>query len=85
MNSNISILKAYTLKIGVIVLFLFSSSGLIAQAPTHYPTGNDPVELTPFNIFIYIVVPVLFVIIYLWWRRIKIKERKKKLEEKKSD
>ncbi len=48
---------------------LFSYINLQAQTPTHYPTGTDPVDFTPVNIIVYIVVPVLLVLIYLWYRR----------------
>lgn len=45
-----------------------------AQTPTHYPTGQNPMEFTPMNILVYIVFPVLlFVFLFLARRRKKKK------------
>ena len=59
-----------------IVVFLLSLS-VSAQTPTHYPTGDDPVDITLVNILVYFVTPFLLVIIYLWWRNYR-----RKMEEK---
>jgi uncharacterized membrane protein len=80
-----SIIRFFSLKAGLAVLSLIPFMNLIAQSPTHYPTGKDPIDFTPINIFVFIIVPILFVIIYLWWRSAKIKERKKKMEEKNTE
>lgn len=42
-----------------------------AQAPTHYPTGSDPMEFTVGNVIVYIVFPVLLVVIWILLRRRK--------------
>lgn len=78
-NINI-ILQSVIFRAGLYLVLLMSFMSGMAQAPTHYPTGNDPVDFTPVNIFFYIVVPVLFVLLYLWWRRVDRKARKKKSE-----
>jgi hypothetical protein len=41
----------------------------IAQIPTHYPTGRDPMEFTLGNILVYIVFPVLLILIWIVVRR----------------
>jgi hypothetical protein len=72
-NKNITI---------IILSLLFYSVTNLAQSPTHYPSGNDPVEFTPVNIIVYIIGPILLVIIYLWYRRYL--SNKKKAEEEKN-
>ena len=47
---------------------------VIAQHPTHYPSGKDPVKFTTGNILVYIVFPVLLVAIWILIRR---RERRK--------
>ncbi len=44
---------------------------LSAQTPTHYPTGQNRVDLTLTNILIYIVFPVLLLVIWILMRRRK--------------
>ena len=44
---------------------------VFAQAPTHYPTGNYPMEFTLVNILVYIVFPVLLFVIAILIRRKK--------------
>ena len=46
-------------------------AGVFLQAPTHYPTGNYPMEFTPVNILVYIVFPVLLFVIAILIRRKK--------------
>ena len=56
-------------------------SEVYAQTPTHYPTGSNPMEFTPFNILVYIVFPLLlFVFLFLNRRR----KKKKNLSENNS-
>jgi heme/copper-type cytochrome/quinol oxidase subunit 2 len=55
---------------------LLSGKEMPAQTPTHYPTGPNRVDLTPVNIFIYIVFPVLLVVIWIVVRRRKSGEKK---------
>ncbi len=59
---------------------LFLSVPLLAQTPTHYPTGNDPVRWTPINIIVYIVIPVVLIAGWIIMRR---RKTKKKSEENK--
>lgn len=80
MKNIINIKRTIIFRAGLYLVLLMSLISGKAQAPTHYPTGNDPVEFTPLNIFFYIIVPVVFVFIYLWWRRVDRKARKKKHE-----
>lgn len=48
------------------VLIMYQT--LIAQTPTHYPTGQNKVDFDFVNILIYVVFPVLLVVI---WRLIR--------------
>ncbi len=61
------------------VLFSMGISFTFGQLPTHYPTGDEPVEINLINILIYIIVPVLMLVFYLYWR--KSKKKKKEKEE----
>lgn len=54
---------------------LVSAGELIAQQPTHYPSGNDPVRWTPVNIIVYIVIPVVLIVAWILIRRRKTKEK----------
>jgi hypothetical protein len=51
-------------------------SVVYAQTPTHYPTGQDPMEFTAVNILVYIVFPVLLFVILILTRRRKKKKNK---------
>jgi len=46
-----------------------------AQIPDLLPSGEtEPLELTPFNIIVYFVLPVIIFIIYFWFRKSKRKK-----------
>jgi hypothetical protein len=47
---------------------------LYAQTPTHYPTGQNPVDFTPGNILVYIVFPVVLVVLWILIRRSQRKQ-----------
>jgi len=49
-------------------------SEVYAQTPTHYPTGQNPMEFTAVNILVYIVFPVLLFVILILNRRHKKKK-----------
>lgn len=47
-----------------------------AQVPDLLPSGEpEPIELTPFNIIVYIVFPIIIFIIYFWYRKSKRKQK----------
>lgn len=49
---------------------------LCAQSPQNYPTpGPERVEITPFNVLMFIVLPVLIVVAYIWIRRRSLKKK----------
>lgn len=53
-----------------IILVMTSFSKVHAQIPQDIPHQSEPVDFTSLpNILIYIGVPVLMVIVYIWWRR----------------
>ncbi len=59
-------------KSGIFTFLLFISALAIAQAPSGVPYGkSEPLELNLANIIIFIVLPVLVVILYIYWRRKK--------------
>jgi hypothetical protein len=60
------------------VFFMLIWNPAISQAPDGVPYGDpEPLELTPFNIILYIVVPVLlFVVLFLYRKSLKKKQRK---------
>ena len=64
------------------ILFLFTLfwNFVSAQAPDIIPYGeSDKIEFTPTNIIVYIVLPVLIVIGYLYYRK---KQREKERNER---
>ena len=44
---------------------------LLAQVPKDLPVDTEPVDFSsnPWNYLIYIVIPVVFVVFYIWWRK----------------
>jgi hypothetical protein len=66
-------LKKLSLQICNILAVLIAN----AQIPDIIPSGEaDPIDLTPFNIILYFVLPVLLFIFYLWYRKSKRKNKK---------
>lgn len=60
------------------IIILFSGNVANAQIPYLLPSGEtEPLELTPFNIILYMVVPILMFIFYFWYRKSKRKNKKK--------
>lgn len=63
--------QKYFLLLIAIILTIISNG----QAPGHVPYSNpEQVELTPLNIFFYIIVPILILIAFLIMRR-KMKKK----------
>nr|WP_319570712.1 hypothetical protein [uncultured Draconibacterium sp.] len=61
-------------KASIFTLLLFVTAFAMAQAPSGIPTGKpDPLELNLTNIIVYIVLPVVIVALYIYWRRKKRK------------
>ncbi len=58
------------------ITFLFTAIVAHAQIPDFLPSGDtEPLELTTFNIVLYIVIPVALFIFYLWYRKSKRKKK----------
>ncbi len=58
------------------LVFLFATFIAIAQIPGGIPSGKPaPIELTPFNIILYIVAPILIFVIYFLYRRSKRRDK----------
>ncbi len=52
---------------------------LLLQLPigTPNPDDNSPLDLTdPFEIIVFIVLPILMIVFYILWRRMKKKDKK---------
>jgi hypothetical protein len=59
--------------ITAILTFLFGITR--AQQPDLLPPAQtDPIELTPFNIILYFVMPMAIFLIYFWYRKSKRKK-----------
>ena len=59
--------------ITALLTFLFGIAR--AQQPDLLPPAQtEPFELTPFNITLYFVMPVVIFVIYLWYRKSKSKK-----------
>jgi hypothetical protein len=66
-------LKKSALQICFILAALVSN----AQIPDIIPSGEaEPIDITPFNIILYFVLPVLLFIFYLWYRKSKRRNKK---------
>ena len=58
-------------------LFVFFLQELQAQTPSNYPNPvPEPVDFTLTNILIYIVLPVIIAVVYIWMRRSAKKKEK---------
>ena len=84
MKSILQIVTKFKLAVLALVSMSVSSIITLAQTPTHYPTGTDPVDFTPVNIIVFIVVPVLMVLVYFWYRRYIHKKNSEKKENNSS-
>lgn len=60
---------------------------LFAQRPEGIPYDTGPVEFlsSPFNIIVFIVLPILLILFYIWWIRKKKQEAKEEEEERKKN
>jgi hypothetical protein len=60
------------------IILLFATVVVNAQIPDIIPSGKaEPIEITPLNIVLYIVSPIVIFIIYIWYRKFKRKNKKK--------
>lgn len=60
------------------ITFIFSSIIAGAQIPDLIPSGEtEPLELTLFNIILYIVIPIAMLLFYIWYRKSKRKGKNK--------
>ncbi len=84
-------IKQYALKTKLLLFRLINTFILVVllgfstfpQSPTNYPpVDTKPIELTPINIIVYFVLPVIIVIAYFLIRRYFRRQREKELEEK---
>jgi membrane protein DedA with SNARE-associated domain len=65
-------------KIVLQIAFLFTAIFAGAQIPDLIPSGEtEPIELTPLNIIIYFVLPIVIFLIYFWYRKSKRKNKNK--------
>ena len=61
-------------KSSIFTFLLFVSAMVMAQAPSGIPSGQpEPLELNLTNIIVFIVLPVIILILYIYWRRNKRK------------
>ena len=68
------ITKLISLAVLPLLGLFVSAADLLAQTPTHYPTGGEPVRWTPVNILVYIVIPVVLVAVWIILRRRKTRK-----------
>lgn len=65
-------------KLTMLFISLVPGFAAPAQAPSGVPYGNpEPVEFTPGNIIIFVVIPLVIVFLYLQYRK-KQREKEKK-------
>ena len=84
-------IKQYALKTRLLLfrlintfLWVLPGFSVFPQSPTNYPpVETKPIELTPVNIIVYFVLPVIIVIAYFLIRRYFRKKREKESEENK--
>ena len=54
----------------IIGISLLLSKALTAQTPDLYPPPvPEPVKIDFFNIILYVVLPLLVIVVFLWYRR----------------
>ncbi len=68
--------KRYLPGVTVFIFMLASFLTLWSQTPTHYPTGKNPQPFTFWNVFFYIVIPVILVVAWIGIRRYQAKRGK---------
>lgn len=73
------------IKFSVILILLVVKS--LAQSPDFYPpTVPEQIEITPFNVVLYLIVPLLIILAYFLYRNSqKKKQQEKKRQEKKEN
>ncbi|TNF43861.1 MAG: hypothetical protein EP310_04015 [Bacteroidetes bacterium] len=65
-------------KIVLTVIAILKFTFVKAQQPDLLPPAQtEPLELTPFNIILYFVMPVIIFIIFFWYRKSKKKKNAK--------
>lgn len=69
------------------LLLLISGTITYAQSPDHYPpTVPQPVDITLFNLILYIVLPIGLVVAFFWYQRSQKKKRnRERLEREKNE
>lgn len=70
---------------GFLLMILVATA--YAQAPDHYPpTVPQPVDITLFNLILYIVLPIGLVVAFFWYQRSQKKKRNKiRMEQEKNE
>ncbi len=62
----------------LIISGVFLNMSLMAQIPTHLEVDTDPVNFYEWpNLLVFIVLPILLVVFFIWWRRNKARQRNK--------
>lgn len=65
-------------KITSAILFLLAVIVVSGQAPDHYPpTVPEPVDITPFNLVLYILLPIALIVAFYMYQRSQKKKRRK--------
>lgn len=59
--------------IKLFLILILTPIFVLAQVPKDLPVNSEPVDFgsNPWNYLIYIVIPVVFVAFYIWWRKNK--------------
>ena len=68
-------------KIRISIIIIFFTADSSAQSPEFYPpTVPEQVEITPFNVILYLVVPLLIILAYFLYKKSQNKKREEKKE-----
>ncbi len=67
----------YYRRVTWVVFWVMPATNVLSQTPTHYPTGKNPEPFTFWNVFFYIVIPVLMIAAWILIRRSQAKRSKK--------
>ncbi|MEX0810639.1 MAG: hypothetical protein WD048_00395 [Chitinophagales bacterium] len=79
MSSNSNLYKILSSLFILLFLAFFS----MAQMPKNIPHDTGPVEFldSPLNILLFIALPILLVVFYIWWRKFYQNKHKDKKDQ----
>lgn len=73
-------------KIKYSIISILLAVKTFAQSPDFYPpTVPEQIEITPFNVVLYVIIPLLIILAYYLYRNSQKKKRQEKKENKRNE